>query len=423
MNIQDGQYCSSNIDLFDNNPLIQALPDYTSFTTEAIWSLLRKEPVAINCRSSCREKADWLQKLNLNWFVPLSRHLWLMEMIDLVIRFGYHQRKLRSKAEEDYLQEAYARQQRGEKVVVNYGEPEIRLVTMALVGLSGIGKSTAINHILSLYPQVIRHQHPEISLDQIVYLKIDCPADGSVKSLCTNIFTEVDRILGSQYVAQYVQSRKTLEERKIVLTRLMEKHRVGILVIDEIQNLVRPKRKREELFYFITSLSKSVGIPILFVGKPTILTFLQKGFSVARRFATHGFNNWLPLQKDNSEWKRFYDELWKKYMLSADIEERGKLAMDLENTFYDESQGIPEILVKLFILSQLQCIASGQKMLTAQTIKEIAKRQIDHVEPVIKTRRKADRFNMGSSVSLHFSDEDFNATVMNLMNEIDERIN
>ena len=52
-----------------------------------------------------------------------------------------------------------------------------------MLGLSGVGKSTALNAILSLYPQVIFHHHykeQDFSHTQLVYLKLDCPFDGSV---------------------------------------------------------------------------------------------------------------------------------------------------------------------------------------------------------------------------------------------------
>ena len=54
----------------------------------------------------------------------------------------------------------------------------------ALIGCSGCGKTTSLKRILSAYPQVI--YHPEMNLEQVVYLKIDCSHNGSLKEICLN---------------------------------------------------------------------------------------------------------------------------------------------------------------------------------------------------------------------------------------------
>nr|WP_264317504.1 AAA family ATPase [Acidithiobacillus concretivorus] len=79
----------------------------------------------------------------------------------------------------------------------------------ALIGTSGAGKSTGINRILSYYPQVIEHQEP-FSLQQVVWLKLDCPHQGSPKQLCIHFFQELDMILGTRTFAQFGRSRTLL---------------------------------------------------------------------------------------------------------------------------------------------------------------------------------------------------------------------
>ena len=61
--------------------------------------------------------------------------------------------------------------------------------SFTLMGFSGIGKSTAIEKILLLYPQVLLHENPVNRL-QVVWLKLNCPHDGSLKTLCMDFFTK-----------------------------------------------------------------------------------------------------------------------------------------------------------------------------------------------------------------------------------------
>ncbi|MEI2614896.1 MAG: ATP-binding protein [Methylotenera sp.] len=58
--------------------------------------------------------------------------------------------------------------------------------SLSLIGCSGSGKSTTLNRILATYPQVIFHE--KYNFTQIVYLKLDCPHDGSLKNLCYHFF-------------------------------------------------------------------------------------------------------------------------------------------------------------------------------------------------------------------------------------------
>lgn len=60
-----------------------------------------------------------------------------------------------------------------------------------IIGVSGVGKSMAVERILSLYPQRIihvRYKEEPLALTQLVWLKLDCPHDGSLKQPATSSF-------------------------------------------------------------------------------------------------------------------------------------------------------------------------------------------------------------------------------------------
>ena len=101
-------------------------------------------------------------------------------------------------------------------------------------------KTTSIEAILSLYPQVILHNRyceNDFSFTQIVWLKLDCPFDGSIKGLYLNFFQAVDDLLGTRYYDNYAGGRKTVDELLPRMALVASLHSIGVLVIDEIQHL------------------------------------------------------------------------------------------------------------------------------------------------------------------------------------------
>jgi hypothetical protein len=72
-------------------------------------------------------------------------------------------------------------------------------------GITGVGKSAAVNRFLSLFPQVIRHGKNEaaqwIEFCQLVYLKVPMPADGTRGGFLQNCLMEMDKALGTSVVS------------------------------------------------------------------------------------------------------------------------------------------------------------------------------------------------------------------------------
>ena len=97
-----------------------------------------------------------------------------------------------------------------------------------------------MERILNLYPQVIHHgryRNREFINAQVVWVKLDCPFDGSVKGLCVNFFQALDDMLGTNYQRNYGQSRRTADEMLPNMALAAANHFLGVLVIDEIQRL------------------------------------------------------------------------------------------------------------------------------------------------------------------------------------------
>ncbi len=398
MLIHPAVYRPATAEVHRNNPLIEALPDYLEWRPRDVLKKLSKEPEQLNACASRSQISAWLNNLPPSLFVPTKRHYALFETIDLLIRQGYVLRNPMTAERADYLRNAYERQQSGEKVLDTTFEEEIHeQLTASLIGTSGMGKTRTVERILTFYPQLIEHTRKSIGgpILQIVYLHVECPHDGSVVALCRNLLGEIDRLTLNDYRQKFrITDRTTLETLKSTLVHVLALHYVGIIVIDEIQNLTSSRKNREDLFNFIVSLSNSLNVPLLFVGTPKIYEFLTSNVRTARRFGTRGFINWKPLEKDSKEWKSMITELWKYNLLQDDAD---GMPEAVEDKLFERSFGIVEVLLKLYILTQNRILllnsrkkAAAERKMTPEAIDFIFEEFFKNMAPILKTLHKGD---------------------------------
>src|SRR5260370_28118840 len=96
---------------------------------------------------------------------------------------------------------------------------------------------------------------------------MDCTPDSSIIGLRTNSFLQIDRILGTNYFRNYgIRNRPSQPAMVAYMNTVAFNHSLGVLIIDEIQNL-RRKRDPEMLDFFI-QLDNEIGVPIILVVTP-----------------------------------------------------------------------------------------------------------------------------------------------------------
>lgn len=150
----------------------------------------------------------------MQFFTPLPPHIELEQRFSRMIRVGYI---ARNPIQQGFWKEIHSRVKTLGSTKLSSRNLRSTATGFTILGISGVGKSTAVQEILSLYPQVIHHNFYKNSLHlpntQLVWLKLECPADGSVKGLCLNFFQAVDDILETQYYEIYGgRGRRTVNE-------------------------------------------------------------------------------------------------------------------------------------------------------------------------------------------------------------------
>lgn len=366
-NITPAVYIEQGVLDFKGNPLIEALPSI--FSPEEAYEKLSYYPPYEEDEATLPTHIRYHTIPRINkFFQPVMQHLDLEQRFSRLLRHGYVSRNPRLP---DYNR------------ALN-GSQDIRSTasSMTLMGFSGIGKTTAIERILSLYPQVILHEHP-LNLMQVVWLKLNCPHDGSLKSLCLDFFLKMDHLLGTNYYEKFGNRRNSISSMVTRMGQIARLHCIGAIVIDEIQHLLATRdNNSEKMMNFFVTLINEVGVPVLLIGTMRAKAVLQQDFRQARRGSGQGDMVWQQMKKED-DWDLLIESLWEYQW----IQHRTPLTDELNQTLYDESQGIVDIAVKLFALAQGRAIETGVERITPAAIKQVAKDDLKLVQPMLKALR------------------------------------
>jgi hypothetical protein len=374
---------------YRDNPFIARLPPLLSESES--WQALADPPIH---REEERQYAPHLRAhciLRLTrYFEPLTQHLQLQEAFSTTLRQGYISRNPLTTDYIHRLQDGYDRVVQRD---LSAGRHRVRstATSFALVGCSGVGKSTAIERLLELYPQIITHEAP-FSLQQIVWLKLDCPYLGSPKQLCISFFKAVDDLLGTNYLAKHGDTRISIDAMMVQMAHVANLHAVGTLIIDEIQHLRQAKSTgADAMLNFLVTLVNTIGIPVIIIGTLGALPLLQGDFRQARRASGHGSLIWERMEPGPA-WDHFIDRMW-QYQWSRVAT---PLTGELRDVLYDESQGILDIVITLFMLTQLRVLQLGvtrkrPELIDAGLLRHVAGESLRMIQPMIDALKRNDR--------------------------------
>jgi hypothetical protein len=385
--VEKASYRGQPIPDYCNNPLIEALPPI--WTADAAVRLLGHYPeYDEQHRALPPELRFHLIQNSVRFFEPLPIHLNLEQRFSRILRAGY---LARNPIQREFWRNVHQNVQSLRQDEMAKDQARSTAVGFTMVGISGVGKSTAVEAILSLYPQVIYHSNYRDRLFnwvQITWLKLDCPFDGSTKGLCLNFFQAIDSLLDTHYYRSYARrGRSTTDEMIPYMARVGSIHSLGVLVIDEIQNLseARSGGARRMLNFFV-QLVNTTGMPVVLVGTYKALSSLTGEFRQARRGSGQGDLVWDRMSEDDV-WQLFVESLWRyQYVRNPTA-----LTPELSHALYDVSQGITDFAVKAYLLAQIRAIASGKESVTGNVIRSVAADSFRLANPVLSALRREDR--------------------------------
>ena len=362
-----------------NNPWIEALPGNPD--DKEMYNLLKLElpydPQERNLPEY--ERRECINGLS-HIFVPMESSADITRKTIFAIREGYVERNPQTTPwlrREMQIQNCVLNK---DSSFANITSANTNASGFCIVGDSGMGKTSAVNRALRLFPQVISHTQykgASFASTQIVWMHLECPHDGSVKALCTSFFMEFDKITGDNTYAKYAQSGRSSTDQMIPqMAYIAQRHGLGLLIIDEFQNIsVAKSGGAERMLNVIRQLMNTIGVPILLIGTPPAIEFLTADPATIRRSTgQQGMIRVHPLKRLSPDWEGFAKRIW-KYQWT---DEKTKLSPALKDKLYELCLGNIDLALKLYMETQRLCLDYGlaghSEMITPERMQEASER-------------------------------------------------
>lgn len=249
--------------------------------------------------------------------------------------------------------------------------------SFTIIGASGIGKSTAISRAISLITgnSVIEVEEPYTTI--IPCLVVQCPFDSSVKGLLLEILRKVDEYLGSKYYENAMRVRATTDMLIGSVSQVALNH-IGLLIVDEIQNVVNSKHGKS-LVGALTQLINNSGISVCMVGTPESALFFEQAMQLARRS--------LGIQYGNMGYDAYFEEFCDILFSYQYVRNETMLTPGIMEWLYEHSAGIISVVVSLVHDAQEIAILSGKESLNLETLNIAYQQRLSllhgYIEPAI----------------------------------------
>lgn len=276
--------------------------------------------------------------------------------------------------------------------------------SFTIIGCSGVGKSSAISRAINLITEnrIIEIQKPYVKI--IPCIVVQCPFDSSVKGLMLEILRKVDELLESNYYQSAIKSRNTTIDTLIGLVSTIAINHIGLLIVDEIQNVVNSKNGKN-LVGMLTQLINNSGISICMVGTPESKIFFEQAMQLARR--SLGLN--YDTMKYDTEFRRICQVLY-SYQY---VQQKTEINESIISWLYEHSSGVTSIVVSLIHDAQEIAILNGKEILNLETLNEAYQQRLsmlhDYIQSTItrnpqttrpKTKKKCFNSNVSTTINI-----------------------
>lgn len=346
------------------NPLIEALP-----TKESLRSVMAKfsfypcldEEIRVHPDPLIREEYTTRIKTLRQ---PLPLYFECFRAIETALKAGYSAKNPLTPTTAQYLH--YLIDDRPDiEPITGFFAPKADSIT--LIGESGVGKTSMLEQILNYFPNVIEHDvYNGNAIDfkkQVVWVKVDCPNNSSVRDLCEEILIALD--IASE--AGPTRPESTIGKLMRQIEHKIKTNFLGILVIDEMQRLVFKRTGGENnLLNFLHSLVNKLGVPLLFCANPPFDDTLTRSLKAARRAESGGYFTMEPLTRDSHAWDCFINELWDLHWTNVSTE----LSEELNDKIFDLSCGNLDMAHRIYRDAQRLVIGSPDERITIAVLEQ-----------------------------------------------------
>jgi hypothetical protein len=261
-----------------------------------------------------------------------------------------------------------------------------------LIGYSGCGKSSALEVLFRNYPQYIIHKGPGVTtFPQIVYLVVQCPPHSNFRGLYKNIGTALDRALGNlkPVYSKMLDAgeRGNLSRFKDKVRELIEQFGIGLIVLDEIQNLsFNPET--ENSFGTFLELVNETKVAFGVVGTEEAKGRIYKStLRQIRRLGTE-------IHADSYCDKRTFFDFFVKELLNyqwfdEDVRTDPQRVNEITDALFECTKGIIDQLIGLYIYMNVDYVRKKKKpVVNAAYVRETSDKHFPGVKAILEDMTK-----------------------------------
>jgi len=353
-----------------------------------------------------RPHADRLSSISSlsEFYFPVWRQRRLAEDLQAVLRKGYANRyvdpaKIKSKV--------MTKTSQGITGVYDVKDIERCVdntrLSGALLGLPWCGKSATVRHTIKMldnHYQRIVHVHHKVS-PRILTLVVDCPVDSTLKAFCLAFMEALEGAdVGAQIKAVFGHAEAYIGTLPESVVRLAKNYAIGLLVVDNIQNL-GGSAESQKILQLLMRLSADAGVPVLVVGTNAAAATICHSFKAGLWSSGHASAVW-PKLSAGREWNEFIQALWSNQWTCTET----PLSEELSNILYSESQGVIGLAVLMFQRLQTLLIQKSRQfsdtpltpenaevkgeLITPEVIRSVAAHYFQTVAPMLDALRTND---------------------------------
>lgn len=379
-NIVDAIYVKAKLEIDEGNPYIEALPyprneENINMAYTSLLSSYRYDKVKNMSKFEKMLQVGMLRELRF----PLPFHKKLeFNFYDALIRSYRARRPIESR-----------------KSNVEYVASNTKLMTnrklsgdsaastdagFSLIGYSGCGKSSAINTLVSRYPQVIMHDDENGGyFPQIVYLVVNCIPNSNFAALYEGIGDAIDQAFGNTtpIYATEIAHAAGLGKKAEKVKNLIERFGIGMIIFDEIQ-LIDFQHTKENTFDSLLTLANRTKVAIAVVGTEDARDKMFKELRTARRIGTMINANSYCARKD------FFEFLVEELFHYQWFDEPVEVTDEIVDVLYDVTKGIVDQLIGVYACMNYDYLDKKKKpVVNAEYIKKIAKNYYPGMQEVL----------------------------------------
>ena len=266
-----------------------------------------------------------------------------------------------------------------------------------VIGSSGCGKTTGLDPTLAYYAQVMKHPlRNGGSFHQVVYLRVDCP-EGNFSELYARIGEALDSALQTSHLKTFESMLKgkkgtTNAERASILAKLVESFAIGLIVLDESQNLQFSSAYDKSLTELL-NVSNSTKVSFIFVGT----SFFNAAYNMTedRRKTVRRVGTEIVADRychNEACFRLIMAELSKYQLFEPEIDVLNN--EEIMSEIRDFSHGVIELTVKLWTEMNKAYLDSGRTAkINGKFIRNIVNTKLYHQNLILdaedRTQRKA----------------------------------